>query len=206
MPDVCTCGAVLPPDARFCHKCGKPQRDEPLLVEEAPAQRPVEPPGLAAPPAPPRIGIRNGLAVRVALLAWCLTFAGVALGGLASLPQVLAIFWLPVGGFLAVYLYRRRTGQRVSVKSGAQLGWLCGIFGFIMATLGLALNLADPATTTRMAEQLQSSGVPAASVSEWIVFFRSPVGVLVVLISLFLVFTLLPAFGGALGAKLLDRD
>ncbi len=27
MPDFCTCGAQLPLDALFCHKCGKPQRD-----------------------------------------------------------------------------------------------------------------------------------------------------------------------------------
>jgi predicted amidophosphoribosyltransferase len=28
MPEFCTCGAELPPDARFCHRCGKPQREE----------------------------------------------------------------------------------------------------------------------------------------------------------------------------------
>ena len=27
--EFCTCGAQLPPDARFCHKCGKPQYDYP---------------------------------------------------------------------------------------------------------------------------------------------------------------------------------
>ena len=27
VPEYCTCGAQLPPDARFCHKCGKPQYD-----------------------------------------------------------------------------------------------------------------------------------------------------------------------------------
>src|ERR1017187_9471093 len=27
MPEFCTCGAQLPPDSLFCHKCGKPQRD-----------------------------------------------------------------------------------------------------------------------------------------------------------------------------------
>ena len=33
MPEFCTCGAELPPDSRFCHKCGKPQREE-IAVEE----------------------------------------------------------------------------------------------------------------------------------------------------------------------------
>ena len=27
MPETCTCGAQLPPDSLFCHKCGKPQRE-----------------------------------------------------------------------------------------------------------------------------------------------------------------------------------
>ena len=31
MPEFCTCGAELPPDARFCHRCGKPQREETAL-------------------------------------------------------------------------------------------------------------------------------------------------------------------------------
>ena len=43
MPDSCTCGAQLPPDALFCHKCGKPQRD---LVT------PDDPPEPVSAPAP----------------------------------------------------------------------------------------------------------------------------------------------------------
>ncbi len=37
MPDFCTCGAQLPPDALFCHKCGKPQREIAPVAAEAPA-------------------------------------------------------------------------------------------------------------------------------------------------------------------------
>ena len=40
-------------------------------------------------------------------------------------------------GFLAVFLYRRRTGQRLSVASGARLGWICGIFGFVIVAVML---------------------------------------------------------------------
>src|SRR5579862_3192296 len=65
VPDSCTCGAQLPPDARFCHKCGKPQRDEPLLVDEPVVVPP--PPPLAPPPPAPPISFRNAIAVRVAL-------------------------------------------------------------------------------------------------------------------------------------------
>ena len=37
VPEFCTCGAQLPPDARFCHKCGKPQYDYPGVEEPEPA-------------------------------------------------------------------------------------------------------------------------------------------------------------------------
>jgi hypothetical protein len=57
-----------------------------------------------------------------------------------------------------------------------------------------------------MRQQLQSSGFPDANVSQVMVFLSSPAGVLAIVVSLFAMFTLLPAFGGALGAKLLDRD
>src|SRR4029077_16733513 len=150
VPDVCTCGAVLPPDARFCHKCGKPQRDEPLFIqEEAPIQRPIEPPGL--PPLSqlelPRIGFHNGLAVRVALLAGVLAFFCSIITGQLALPQEFALVWLVAGGFFAVYLYERRTGKRLSVRSGARLGWICGVFGFVVVTIALAATavmLSDP--------------------------------------------------------------
>ncbi|MEI9814090.1 MAG: zinc ribbon domain-containing protein [Acidobacteriota bacterium] len=73
MPEFCTCGAQLPADARFCHKCGKPQRDEPVMEPEVatPVVVPVEavPPPVAAAP----INLRNGIAVQSALLACGLT-------------------------------------------------------------------------------------------------------------------------------------
>jgi hypothetical protein len=212
VPDVCTCGAVLPPDARFCHKCGKPQRDEPLFVqEEAPVQRPIEPPGL--PPISklelPRIGFHNGLAVRVALLAGILAFFCSILTGQLALPQEFALVWLVAGGFFAVYLYERRTGQRLSVRSGAHLGWICGVFGFVVVTMALAATavmLSDPSVASAMREQLRTHGIPAANAEQMITFFHTPAGISSALFVSFVLFTVLPAFGGAVGAKLLDRD
>ena len=37
MPEFCSCGSELPPDALFCHKCGKPQRELQEVAVEAPA-------------------------------------------------------------------------------------------------------------------------------------------------------------------------
>src|SRR5665213_4268712 len=91
VPERCTCGAVLPEDARFCHKCGKPQRDEPLIaeeVEETPAAPPVV---VAAPPVATfesaAISFHNAPAVRIALIAGLAAFFCSVLAGQFALPQ-----------------------------------------------------------------------------------------------------------------------
>jgi len=40
MSEFCSCGAQLPPDALFCHKCGKPQRELVAPEPEVQAERP----------------------------------------------------------------------------------------------------------------------------------------------------------------------
>src|SRR2546427_7172180 len=111
VPERCTCGAQPPADARFCHKCGRPLREEPTLEqhEEAPLL-----PAALPPPVPPPIGFHNGPAVRIALMAGSLAFLLSILSGQLALPQTFALLWLIAAGFLAVFLYRRRTGQRLS--------------------------------------------------------------------------------------------
>jgi hypothetical protein len=210
VPDVCTCGAQLPPDARFCHKCGKPQRDEPLMVEDLP---PLPPPVAIPPPidlaAPQPINFHNGQAVRIGLQAGTLAFLCSVIFGQLPLPQAFALIWLVAGGFFAVYLYKRRTGQRISILNGAHLGWICGIFGFVIVSVMLtiaAITFAEPSTVSAMREQMKTRGVPDASVNQMIEVFKSPTGIARALLVSFVLFTVLPAFGGAVGAKLLDRD
>lgn len=222
MAERCTCGAVLPPDALFCHKCGKPQREDLIPVETEPApttaadlQASTTPPPPALPtsaPEPPPIGFHNGPAVRIALLAGVLSIVVSALTGQLPLLRVLAPVWLVATGFLAVFLYRRRTGQRLSALSGAHLGWICGIFGFVIVTIILtifAVALSEPTFVSAMQEQLRDHGTPesdVAQVKQVIEALRTPAGIASALLTSFVLFTLLPAFGGLLGAKLLDRD
>jgi len=209
----CTCGAVLPPDALFCHKCGKPQREDLLSVEavataDTTAAPIPAPPALPA-PEPRPIGFHNGPAVRIALLAGVLSILVSALSGQLPLPRAFALVWLVATGFLAVFLYRRRTGQRLSALSGAHLGWICGIFGFVIATIMLttfSVALSEPSFVTAMQAQLKDHGMPESDVNQFIEMLRTPVGIASALLTSFLLFTLLPAFGGLIGAKLLDRD
>jgi len=203
VPDFCTCGAKLPEDARFCHKCGKPQREEPLLVEEpAPPPPPLPPPTRQFPP----IGFHNGLAVRIALLFGLLSLVMSALAGQVLMPAIF-LLWLVAAGFLCVLFYRRRTGQRLSMAHGAHLGWICGFFVFaIIAVLATARVMADPSILDTMRDQLKASAGAGTDVNQIVEVMRSPSGIVFGLLGAFLLFTVLPAFGGALGAKLLDRD
>ena len=159
--------------------------------------------------APPRIGFHNGLAVRVALVGGLLAFAGSLVSGQLALPQQMAFLWLMAGGFFAVFLYKKRTGQPLTIASGAHLGWICGIFSFVVVTMALAATavmLTDPAVVASMREQFHAKGIPDNMTDQLIEMFRTPSGLGAALVTAFVLFTILPAVGGAMGAKLLNRD
>ena len=205
VPDVCTCGAKLPPDARFCHKCGKPQRDEPTFVEETEPPPPL--PFTEIPvPVPARIGFHNRPAVRAALMAGALGLCLLILLGQLPGLQVIAILSPVASGVFAVHLYKRKTGQRLSMASGAHLGWLSGIFGFLITTLmftAFAVMLMNPEIADAVRQQ---AGAARPEVVKAIQEIQTAAGITKALLESFVFLTLLPTFGGSLGAKLLDRD
>ena len=201
--DYCTCGAELPPDARFCHKCGKPQRDEPLFVEEPPAAPPLPPP--VAAPVP--IGFRNPLAFRIGFLS-----------ALAALLLTLLLspgfpVWLTAACSLGVYVYRVRSGESLSTRSGARMGWLTGLLTFFVSSLPVAWACVEEVTgpdhASRMRQQLSSWAVPAAMQNQMIAFMQTPLGVasqvLSSLVMLFVMMTVLALLGGVVAAKVLGR-
>lgn len=205
MPEYCTCGAQLPVDARFCHKCGKPQREEDVPVAEQPVVAvPLPPPTLAPPPvelAP--ISFRNATAVRVALLTGIPMFLLSAVAG----PLMLIV---PVaGGFFAVYLYRQRTGQQMTVLAGARLGWISGIIVFTILTVLLTvvvLMLSQPDFLQSMRDQMaKMSSISQEELTKRIELLRTPSALAQGLLETFLTYTLLTALGGAVGAKFLNR-
>lgn len=204
MGERCTCGAVLVEDALFCHKCGKPQRDI-ISVEQEPVRVEPDPPPLPV-AIVPAIGFHNGAAVRIALVAGILSIILSALTG--QVAGALGPLWLIAAGFWCVFAYRRRTGERLTAMNGAHLGWICGVFGFVivaimMAILAAALSNASAVETVR--EQWRQYGRPEADLNQLLSAFRNPLNVLAAMPLIFLLFTILPAFGGAIGAKLLDR-
>jgi len=211
----------LPPDALFCHKCGKPQRED--LIERDSIEResietarkeltPEPPAGIAPPPRLPdlppiAIGFRNRFAVRAALFAGTVCLVASMLLGQVPGLQVLAMLAPAASGFLAVLLYRRRTGQKLSLASGARLGWISGLFGFVIITVlftAFSVMLAQPELAEAIRQQAEQRNRP--EMIQAIEEFRSPEAIAKTLAATFLLFTLLPAFGGTLGAKLLNRD
>lgn len=199
MPDFCTCGAQLPPDARFCHKCGKPQRDEPLLAEA----EPILPPP-SAPPAAPPIGFRNALAVRIGFLS-------ALLASLLSAALLLACpLWLVAAGFLCVYVYHRRTGQVLSVSGGVRMGWITGLFSFAIYSPLFVFGFVSQVRSGEMFDRLKDSSFFQGSVEQLRSLFSNPVYLtLDILLSLGLLFVAFVTFsiaGGALGAKVLSKE
>jgi hypothetical protein len=198
MPEFCTCGAQLPPDALFCHKCGKPQRDiivpetvaPPEVVEFAPLARAL-PPVAAAKQLP--LDFHNRAAVKIALLV----------AGLATLLSFLPYLNWFLGGFLAVFLYRRRTGQLLNLESGVRMGWITGLMTFGMMTLLLGFSLVSlQAMGGVSAFQTQFKGMVDPRVIESFKMLQSPQELAKLLVQFFVFTTLLSMAGGALGVKL----
>jgi hypothetical protein len=207
VPDFCTCGAQLPPDARFCHKCGKPQYDYPGLVEESvPPEAPIAPP---QPPPIPDISFHNRIAVRIGFL----TAVVAILLGLFPLPYPVPRLMasLPAAGFLAVFLYSRRTGQMLSIRAGVRMGWITGVFCCVLVAI-LAASSAVAISNQGGLEKVFRGQLPpndprADTLAQALSDPGTLVGILLLsFLMLFVILTALPMIGGALGAKVLAKE
>jgi hypothetical protein len=215
VPDFCSCGAQLPPDARFCHKCGKPQFDYPNIAEESLDPTPAQTPRVVLPPLPEQpaeISFHNRIAVRVGFL----TALAAVLLFMAPLPFPIFRLLLAFGaaGFLAVYVYSRSTGQVLSIRSGARMGWITGIFSFTIITVLFTVVMAAISSQGGLAaffrlhrDQLAASGAQVDTLLQALDDPSALAGGLVfLLMMLFFILTLLPTLGGALGAKVLAKE
>jgi hypothetical protein len=200
MPEFCSCGAQLAPDALFCHKCGKPQRDlvvpEPVIQAERPHFLPPRDVLREALP----LNFRNAAAVRIALVV--------------AAASTLVFFFLPFlnwvfGGFFAVFLYRRRTGSLLNLGAGMRMGWITGVLAFALYIVPFTLQL--PRMSTLMQERLRAMRPQDPAIIEQMIgFFQSGTGMAIVvgftLAAMFLIITFLSMAGGALGAKVVGRQ
>jgi hypothetical protein len=206
MPEYCTCGAQLPPDALFCHKCGKPQRE--LVAPEIEAN--TYPAAMASPPPPPPrpesppLNFHNPIAVRIALVA------AVSATVLSVLLPILN--WL-AAGFFAAFFYCRRTGFRLDVGAGAKIGWITGLIAYGFSAVVFAAQQLPDALAGHLGknilEQMKSSPFqdPATLQEMTKVVQNEPAIVIVFALgALFVFVTCLSMVGGALGAKLIGNQ
>jgi hypothetical protein len=216
--EFCTCGTRLVPDALFCHRCGRPLR--PLLKEEA-EEQPAEPEPVASAPdrivlsvsGPPEavpIEMRNRIAVRSALVAAALSqlllnllpvlsFVPVLGGGLVLLGFFVLIMG---GGWYASFLFQRRSGEPASLQSGARLGWICGIFSFVISTIFFSLSALALVNSSSAVEANRKNatalGLPADLIDQMLSVIRNPFALVLLLVFLFVLLTLMSSLGGLL--------
>ena len=209
MPDRCTCGAELPPDARFCHRCGKPQFDYPEI--EPTAEPSVQPPsGAAAPPAPSEIGFHNGTAVRIGFFVALLAMLAFLLPGPLLFPILRLFVGFFLAGAVATIWYGRRTGQRLTLRSGARMGWITGIFSFAMFVAVFTAAVVAISNQGGLVNFYRKQvAVQDPNVEQVLRTLNDPAGsamlIGVFLVMFFVLLTTLPMLGGALGAKLSER-
>lgn len=208
MAEYCTCGAQLPPDALFCHKCGKPQRE--IVTPEiesnaypAAATAEVPPPPPPTGPQPLPLNFHNPIAVRIALLA------AVSATVLSVLLPI--VNWL-AAGFFAVYFYCRKTGFRLDVAAGVKVGWITGLIAYGFYAIVFTIDQLPDALSGHLGktilEQMKNSRLQDPATVQQIskVVESDPAMVILFLLGILFVFvTCLSMAGGALGAKLVGR-
>jgi len=207
----CTCGTQLVDGALFCHKCGRPTR-EIAAEDDAPQATPaVEAPApvVPAPVAEVRheINFHNRLAVRTAMLMAMAVSMMLFMPFGGVLRMLASVFVLPAAGFGAVYLYCKKTGASLTIGSGARMGWLTGLFVFLITLVMLVLMvvaLMSDEVRESVRQQVNAAGGDL-NFDEFIEGIQSPrlFGALVVL---FLFLTALPVVGGVVGATVLKKD
>jgi hypothetical protein len=154
--------------------------------------------------------LHNSLAVRIAFLVGGVAFLLILL----PLPPYVGMVWLLGAGYVSVMLYRRRSGQPLTVRGGARMGWITGLACFVIFTV--IFTFCFVAVTYLFREggaaayfaQLRALGMPEQSIEkikQAVQFFENPAGIAAVLLWFFVTFTGLVAIGGAIGAKILSQ-
>lgn len=217
METFCTCGARLVEDALFCHRCGRPVRE---LTAEMPGEEEAEAEPREEPqPEPPKPQVarieaqppafQSQTAVRVGFLAAVLVQLGSILSALAGASLLMPLLLIG-GGFYAAVLYMRRTGEPLTAVEGARVGWITGIFTFVIATVfftaGMAMLSASGELVKAYEESLSRMNLPTDSVERLRQLLSEPktfaITMIAGLVFQFLFLTIFCSLGGLLGARL----
>jgi len=143
--------------------------------------------------------VRSGLlaAAQAVLLSFPLT---VIVGPLAQLLLNVA------SGAYSTFLYRRRTQGGLEPAGALRLGWMTGVFSFVIVTVIVTFSFVVIANNADVMRELKRNDGPVKVPPEVLKNFESiqqhPEALLLELLGQFMVTTLLGALGGWLGGRL----
>ncbi|HUS19325.1 MAG TPA: zinc ribbon domain-containing protein [Terriglobales bacterium] len=205
------CGAAVPDGTPFCAACGAPQ------IRVIAPQSTVVPPlpevegrapvfshsNVVLPPATP---IRWATAFRKCLIAGAATTFVILIAG----HPLLILLALPVGGWLAVFLYARGEDHpRLTAGIGARIGAVAGLitFGFyaLLMTVVLIFQKARFLEEIKNTMKTAAAQNPNPQTQQVMEKLMSPEGIAVLVsvsaVILFFVFLIMCSIGGAIGGN-----
>ena len=205
------CGAVLSEGAAFCNQCGAPQVRVPETIT-TPATSETSPnSGVSA-----IFSTTSTVTVNWTLHRTAAAIAALLMAFGALIPPINMVLplWMLIGGWICVSLYRRWTAMvLVPAATGAKLGALAGIIGFIYVAILLSIVFAVEVFGLKNGDQLRSllkSQIEQAAVSNpsgaqaLTQLLQTSEGITTLIISvlfvMFLLFLLLSCAGGIFGA------
>jgi hypothetical protein len=197
VPLRCSCGAILPEDARFCHKCGKPQYEEDIArmnAAEAPSPAPAAAPVLQIHP-PSKIGFGNGRAVRITLAV--AGFSLLALSVIANIAPPLALPVMVAAGFVSARVYLSRTADGLTASGGAALGAMTWLWLYPLEAVGTVFELF-----TSQGHELVKNSLKAPELAQ---FLDDPRNFLIFVIAVLIVTLVIGGVSAALGGILAVR-
>jgi len=106
------------------------------------------------------------------------------------------------GGWYASFLFERRSGEPASPRSGARLGWICGIFSFVISTIFFSLSalalVNSGAAQEANRKNMTALGLPAEVMDQLMSVIKNPAALVLLLVFLFVLLTLTSSLGGML--------
>jgi hypothetical protein len=155
-----------------------------------------------------RVSFANPAALRIAFAAAALSIL------LDSIPllSVLCIIWAMGAGFMAAWMYRKRTGRPVSVGNGAKLGWITGVFSSVILTIMVTVTVIfnGDKLTEEFRRQMAVAWSKDPNYQQLLSTFENPASfatmIVVMLFCIFLVLSLASVAGGALGARFSNKE
>jgi len=167
----------------------------------------LTPPALP-PGAQSQVTFGNPTVLRVAFAAAALSIV------LDSIPRlgVLFIFWAMASGFMAVWLYHRRTGLSLSVSGGAKLGWITGVLAFLISAVlaTFAVVVSGDQMADEFRRQVTETWSKDPNYPQMLHILENPSTLATViafgLIVFFVLMSIASVAGGALGARMSNKQ